>query len=34
MSDLIPSAVICAGTVVLLIAGENLSRWIRSRHNG
>ena len=32
--SLIPSAVICAGTVFLLLAGENVSRWIRSRHDG
>ena len=32
--SLIPSAVICASTVFLLLAGENVSRWIRDRHDG
>lgn len=31
MSDLIPAFVICAGTVFLLVAGENVARWNRSR---
>jgi hypothetical protein len=32
--SLIPPAVVCAGTVFLLFFGENVSRWIRSRHDG
>lgn len=31
MSDLIPAFVICAATVFLLLAGENVARWIRGR---
>jgi hypothetical protein len=34
VSDLIPAVVICAGALFLLLAGENVSRWIRSRHDG
>lgn len=29
--SLIPSAVICAATVFLLLAGENVACWIRTR---
>lgn len=32
--SLVAPAVICASTVFLLLAGENVSRWIRSRHDG
>jgi hypothetical protein len=34
VSDLIPAFVICAGSLFLITAGENVSRWIRSRHHG
>jgi len=32
--SLVAAAVICAGTVFLLLAGENVSRWIRDRREG